>query len=98
MEDRRSVKARIEWYKDPKNYPMNVWLRDIIVNYGELKDRTFTGQSWTILVRVTGLIENTWNTYADVAFLVDEAPWNLLEEGHTFKLWAGKDIAIVTIL
>lgn len=98
LEDKRSVRAKIDWFKDPKKYPMNVWLRDIIVNYGELKDMTFTGQSWTVLVRITSHIEDSWSTYADVAFIVDEAPWHLLVKGYSFNLWAGKDIATVTIL
>ncbi|MEW9701958.1 hypothetical protein [Paenibacillus sp. SI8] len=97
MEDRRSAKAKIEWYKDPSRYPLNVWLRDIIVNYGELKDRTFTGQSWTFLVRVTSLVEDSWSIYADVAFIVDEAPWHLLVKGYSFNLWAGREIATVSI-
>lgn len=32
------------------------------------------------------------------AFIVDEAPWHLLEPGFSFKLWAGREIAAVTIL
>jgi len=40
----------------------------------------------------------TWDTYADVAFIMDEAPWHLLEKGYSFNLWAGKDIAVITII
>ncbi|MNF01403.1 hypothetical protein D3C80_2003880 [compost metagenome] len=73
-------------------------MRDLVVNYGESKDKTLYGDTWTVLVRITGHVGDTWNTYADVAFIVDEAPWQLLESGYSFNLWAGKDIAKVSIL
>lgn len=77
---------------------MNEWMRDIVVNYGEIKDKIFYGDTWTVLVRITRHIDGTWDTYADVAFIVDEAPWQLLETGYRFNLWAGRDIATVTIV
>ncbi|PUA36420.1 hypothetical protein C8Z91_23725 [Paenibacillus elgii] len=98
MVERRHCNAIIEWDKDPSHYPTNVWLRDIVVIYGEIIDKKIYGNTWTVLVRITQLIDNSWSTYADVAFIVDEAPWHLLEKGYSFKLWAGRDIATVTIL
>lgn len=56
------------------------------------------GDTWTVLVRITSQVEGTWDTYADVAFIVDEAPWHLWEPGYSFNLWAGKDVATVHIL
>ncbi|QSF45664.1 hypothetical protein [Paenibacillus tianjinensis] len=96
--DKRFIKAHISWKKDPSKFPVNEWMRDIVVHYGEIKDKILYGDTWTVLVRITRHIEGTWDTYADVAFIVDEAPWELLETGYRFNLWAGKDIAIVTII
>lgn len=96
--ERRHCKAIIKWDKDPSRYSMNEWLRDIVVIYGEIIDKKIYGDTWTVPVRITDFIDGTWNTYADVRFLVDEAPWHLLVSGYTFKLWAGRDIATVTIL
>ncbi|WP_373231485.1 hypothetical protein [Cohnella sp.] len=96
--DRKSVKALIKWNKDPSRYADNEWLRDIVANFGGIKDKKFYGDTWTVLVRITKYIEGTWDTYADVAFIVDEAPWQLLVTGYSFNLWAGKDIATVTIV
>lgn len=96
--DSRCCKAIIQWDKDPTNFSINEWIRDIVVNYGEIKDKKFYGDTWTVLVRITKHIDGTWNTYADVAFIVDEAPWHLLDSGYSFKLWAGRDIATVIII
>ncbi|NEN82591.1 hypothetical protein [Paenibacillus elgii] len=96
--ERQSCKAIIEWDKDPSCFPVNEWLRDIVVNFGKVGNNKFYGETWTVLVKVNKLIDDTWNTEADVAFIVDEAPWHLLETGFSFKLWAGRDIATVTIL
>ncbi|MEK8132958.1 hypothetical protein WMW72_34270 [Paenibacillus filicis] len=90
----RSIKTSL----DPSHFPVNEWIKDIVVNIGKSENYRFYGDTWTVLVRVYKLIDNTWNTEADVAFIVDEAPWHLLEQGFSFKLWAGKDIATVTIL
>lgn len=79
--ERRHCKAIIEWHKDPGSYPLNVWLRDIVVIYGEIMDKIIRGDTWTVPVRITAFIEGTWSTYADVGFLVDEAPWHLLVNG-----------------
>ncbi|WP_127530106.1 hypothetical protein [Paenibacillus kobensis] len=98
MDNQRFVKAHIHWKKDPSKFPVNQWIRDIVVNYGETKDKTFYGETWTVLVKITRPIDGTWDTYADIAFIVDEAPWQLLETGYSFNLWAGKDIAAVTII
>ncbi|WP_219837591.1 hypothetical protein [Paenibacillus sp. R14(2021)] len=98
MESSRSVKATITWEKDPARFLLNTWITDIIVNYGELKGKHFIGDSWTVPVRITSFVEGTWDTFADVGFLVDEAPWHLLVSGYTFRLWAGKEIATVKIL
>ncbi|MCY9659965.1 hypothetical protein P5G65_16055 [Paenibacillus chondroitinus] len=98
MDTNCSLRAIITWERDPSNIPKDVWLRDLIVNYGEIIGKTFTGDCWTVPVKVTGFIEGTWDTYADVRFLVEEAPWHLLVGGYCFKLWAGKEIATVRIL
>ncbi|KEQ21672.1 hypothetical protein [Paenibacillus tyrfis] len=95
---RRSCKAIIEWDKDPSLFPVNEWLRDIVVNFGKIENNRFYGDTWTVLVKVNKLIDDAWNTEADVAFIVDEAPWHLLEAGFSFNLWAGRDIATVRIL
>jgi len=98
LESTRSLKSIIAWERDPNNYARNVWLRDLIVYNGEIKGKQFIGDTWTMPVRITGMIEGTWNTYADVCFLVDEAPWHDLVSGYTFRLWAGSEIATVKIL
>lgn len=98
METIRSVKALITWDSDPSKYPCNTWLRDLIINYGSLEGKQFTGEAWTVLVRITGLIEGTWDTYADVRFIVDDAPWQDLVRGYTFRLWAGREVATVKVL
>ncbi|WPP39702.1 hypothetical protein SK066_13825 [Paenibacillus hunanensis] len=96
--EHKHYKARIEWYNDPSHYLLHTWLRDIVTIDGIVVDRQIIGQTWTVPVRITSFIDDTWGTYADVGFLVDEAPWHLLETGYTFRLWAGKDIATVTML
>lgn len=98
METIRSVKALITWDSDPSKYPCNTWLLDLIVNYGTLEGKQFTGEAWTVPVKITGLIEGTWDTYADVRFLVDDAPWQELVSGYTFRLWAGREVATVKVL
>lgn len=98
MESIRFVKALIHWDKDPSKYPCNTWLPDLIVHYGSIEGRQLTGEAWTVPVRITSLIEGTHDTYADVRFLVDDAPWHLLVSGYMFKLWAGKDIASIKVL
>lgn len=98
MNNRRFKKTLITWKKDPSKLPENEWIRDIVVNYGEIKDKAFYGDTWTVLVRITKHTDGTWDTYADVAFIVDEAPWQLLETGYSFNIWSGKDIAVVTII
>lgn len=97
--ERRHCKAIIEWEKDkdPSKFPLNEWLRDMVVIFGESVGKIIHGDVWTVLVRVTEVIDDTC-TYADVAFIVDGAPWHLLEPGYRFKLWAGRDIANVTIV
>lgn len=89
MNDIRHTQALITWHRDPSNFSRNEWIRDIVVNYGD---------TWTVLVRITSQVEGTWDTYADVAFIVDAAPWHLWVPGYSFKLWAGKDVATVHIL
>lgn len=96
--ERRFAKALIKWNKTPVLFPVNEWMREIIVSFGEIHDKTFYGDTWTVLVRITKHIDGTWDTYANVAFIVDEAPWQLLTTGYSFKLWAGKEIATVTIV
>ncbi len=96
--ERRFEKAHIKWNNNPILFPVNEWMRDIVVNFGETRDKTFYGDTWTVLVRITKHIDGTWETYADVAFIVDEAPWQLLTTGYSFNLWAGKDIATATIV
>jgi hypothetical protein len=97
VDKRRSVKALIKWEKDPSNFPVNEWLRDIVVIFGKIEGKQILGDAWTVLVKITEVIGNTWDTNADVAFIVDEAPWHLFEKGFSFKLWHGRDIATVTI-
>lgn len=84
--------------KRPRRVSSKQWLRDHVVNYGEIKDKTIFGDTWTVLVRITRHIDGTWYTYADVAFIVDEAPWQLLESGYSFNPWARNDIAKVNII
>ncbi|MFC3803832.1 MULTISPECIES: hypothetical protein [unclassified Cohnella] len=99
MMERRHCKAIIEWDKDKdtSKFPLNEWLRDIVVIFGEVVGKVIHGDVWTVLVRVTEVVDDS-HTYADVAFIVDGAPWHLLEPGFSFKLWAGREIAAVTIL
>ncbi|MDG0810360.1 hypothetical protein [Cohnella rhizosphaerae] len=99
MMERRHCKAIIEWDKDkdPSKFSLNEWLRDIVVIFGEVVGKTIHGDAWTVLVRVKEVVDES-HTYADVTFVVDEAPWHLLEPGFSFKLWAGREIAGVTIL
>ncbi|MGC5327683.1 hypothetical protein [Brevibacillus sp. SYSU BS000544] len=96
--DRKSAKAMINWDIDPSNLPTNEWIRDIVMNTGEIRGNRIYGDTWTVLVRITSHINGTWDTFADVAFIVDEAPWHLLKKDYTFTLWSGKDIATVTII
>jgi hypothetical protein len=98
MQAIRSVKALITWDKDSSKFPCNIWLQELIVNYGDLEGEQFTGDTWTVPVRITSQIEGTWQTYADVRFLVDDAPWGDLVSGYTFRLWAGREIATVKVL
>jgi hypothetical protein len=93
-----SAKAIIKWEFNPSSLAANEWLRDIVVIFGEVVGKQIIGDTWTVLVRITGFIPDTWNTYADVAFLVKEAPSHLLVEGYSFTLWAGRNIATVTII
>lgn len=98
MNDIRHAQALITWHRDPSKFSRNEWIRDIVVHYGEIIDRVMQGDTWTVLVRITSQVEGTWDTYADVAFIVDAAPWHLWVPGYSFNLWAGKDIATVHIL
>jgi len=98
METIRLVNALITWKSDPRNLPYNIWLQDLIVNYGKLECNQFSGEAWTVQVRITDLIEDTWDTYADVRFIVDDAPWQDLISGYTFRLWAGREVATVKVL
>ncbi|MFF2480906.1 hypothetical protein [Paenibacillus sp. NPDC058071] len=98
MSNKRFVEALIKWDRDPSMCPLNEWMRDFVVTYGPIKEKTFYGDTWTVLVRITRQMEGTWDTYADIAFIVDEAPWEKLESGYSFHLWAGRNIAVVTII
>jgi hypothetical protein len=98
METIRSVKALITWDTDPSKFPCNTWLQDIIVHFGITEGKQLTGEAWTVQVKISGLIEGTWDTYADVQFLVDDAPWQDLISGYTFRLWAGREVATVKVL
>jgi hypothetical protein len=98
MERIRLVKALITWDSDPSEYPCNTWLQELIVQYGSTEGKQLSGEAWSVPVRITGLIEGTWETYADVRFLVDDAPWQVLVSGYTFRLWAGTEIATVKVL
>lgn len=94
----RSVHALVQWDTEPIKYPSNIWLPDLIVHFGSIEGNKLTGEAWTVPVRITGFIEGTCDTYADVRFLVDEAPWHLLVSGYEFRLWAGREIATVKVL
>ncbi|TXK74636.1 hypothetical protein FU659_28930 [Paenibacillus sp. N3.4] len=86
------------WDTDPIKFPCNTWLQDLIVHFGSIEGKQLTGEAWTVLVSITGLIEGMWDTFADVRFLVDDAPWQDLVCGYTFRLWAGREVATVKIL
>lgn len=98
MDDIRHSQALITWHRDPSKFSRNEWIRDIVVDYEEIIGGGTQGGTWTVLVRITSQVEGTWDTYADVAFIVDEAPWHLWVPGYSFNLWAGKDVATVHIL
>lgn len=96
--ERKYSKALIEWDNNPNQFPVNEWLKDLVMNFGIIDGKVFSGDTWTVLVRITEFIDDTWHTYADVAFIVDEAPWQLLINGYSFKLWHGREVATVRIL
>ncbi|WP_025681583.1 hypothetical protein [Paenibacillus massiliensis] len=99
--NRRHMQAMIQWHLDPARFPDGEWMRDMIVMLGDHENRQdgrSVGGSWTVLVRVMERSEGTWDTFGDVAFITDEAPWHLLTPGFTFELWAGRDIATVTVM
>ncbi len=98
MDKRRSAKAIIKWDINPSGFQVNEWIRDIVVIFGEIKGKQIIGDTWTVLVNIKGFIENTWDTNADVAFIVDVAPWHLLIKGFSFKFWNGMDIVTVIII
>ncbi|WP_284640783.1 hypothetical protein [Paenibacillus silviterrae] len=84
--ERKSVRAIIQWHQDPSKHPVNEWISDIVVNFGEIQGKKLMGETWTVLVKNTSFIEGTWNTYALVDFIVDEAPSHLLIPDFNFKL------------
>jgi len=99
--DRRHMPAMIQWHLEPVCFTDGEWLQDIIVKLGDNENNPNSkpvGGSWTVLVRITERSEGTWDTFGDVAFIRDEAPWPLLTAGFTLELWAGRDIATVTIM
>ncbi|MDI4648034.1 hypothetical protein [Cohnella hashimotonis] len=59
--ERKHRKAIIEWDKDkdPNKFPLNEWLRDIVVIFGEVVGRIIHGDVWTVLVRVTEVVDES---------------------------------------
>lgn len=70
MDDIRHAQALITWYRDPSSFSRDEWIRDIVVHYGEIIDRVMHRDTWTVLFRIISQVEGTWDTYADVAFLL----------------------------
>jgi len=91
-----SVKAIIKWDFDPLSLPFHEWIRDLIVITGEIRGREIT-EAWTVLVKVVERIPESWDTYAEVKYITDDAPWHLWHQGYSFKLWNGRDVATVMI-
>lgn len=91
-----SAKALIRWEFDPSPLPLNEWLRDLVVITGEIRGREVT-EAWTVLVKIVDRVPESWNSYAEVKFITESAPWHLWQQGFSFKLWNGKDVATVTI-
>ncbi len=66
----KHYKARIEWYNDPSHYSLHTWVRDIVTIDGVVVDRQIIDQRWTVPVRITSFIDDTWCTYADVGLKI----------------------------
>lgn len=96
MKTNEPVEAIIQWENDPASMPLNQWIRDLVVILGGIEGKQIH-DAWTVLVRITEQLPD-WNTRADVTFITEEAPWHLWEPGYCFKLWAGREVATVTIL
>jgi hypothetical protein len=43
LDKRRTATALITWKIDPNNFPVNKWIRDIVVIFGEIKDKQILG-------------------------------------------------------
>lgn len=91
------TQALIEWNIDPNSLPQHKWLTDQQLNLDlPYTNVDSTEQGWTIQIRITESLPDSWDTYAEVQFLTD--PDDPLEEGFTFLLWAGSYVADVTIV
>lgn len=53
MNDIRHAQALITWHRDPSKFSRNEWIRDIVVDYGEIIGGVMHGDTWTVLVRIT---------------------------------------------
>ncbi|CAJ1317453.1 hypothetical protein PTI45_01121 [Paenibacillus nuruki] len=91
------TQALIEWNIDPTSLPQQKWLTDQQLNLDLSHTKVdLTEEGWTIQIRITESLPDSWDTYAEVQFLTD--PDDPLEEGFTFLLWAGSYVADVTIV
>ncbi|WP_411344320.1 hypothetical protein ACE3MZ_22615 [Paenibacillus sp. WLX1005] len=98
----------IEWNIDPAQLPHRQWFYavegemvtdrvQIAAESIERRDEDEQLHAWDIQLRITGIVEQSWNTYGEMR-LLQQAAFALLEPGASFLLWHGCELAVITVL
>lgn len=98
----------IEWNIDPSQLPYRQWFYAVegemvtervqtVDDCTDNGEESSTMHAWDIQLRITGNVEQSWNTYGEMRLLQEPAleSW---EPDASFLLWHGCELAVITVL
>ncbi|HYG09038.1 MAG TPA: hypothetical protein VD835_03585 [Pyrinomonadaceae bacterium] len=85
------VKAKVSWVPAEAGGRMSPppGPRYITVARFEDDKDSYPKEAWSLVLEFSGLPDNSLNVIADVRFLVEDAPVQLLHQGSIFELYEG---------
>lgn len=91
---KRRVKAKISWVsreKGGRNSPPPGPRFVTVCRFEEDKD-SYPKEAWSLVLEFSNLLGGSLDVTADVSFLVDDAPHQLLHSGSKFELFEGRQL------